>query len=117
MRRSLLPMIAGLFLLAFAAPASAGVCYDWACDETTRICEFDASCTYLGTTFLYWEWDFGDGTIYRDYNSPYATHAYDYRNWENVKLTVHYWWDSSIDCDIYIWNPVGPPVPTYGRCE
>jgi PKD domain len=117
MKRSLVTLVAGLFLLALATPAHAGVCYDWSCDETTRVCNFDASCTNLGTTIMYWHWNFGDGTTYLSSTSPLATHAYDYRNWAHVTLTVHYWWDSSIGCDIIIWNTVGPAVPTWGQCN
>jgi hypothetical protein len=66
---------------------------------------------------MYWQWTFGDGTSYLSYTSPLATHAYDYRNWATVRLTVHYWWDSSVSCDITIWNTIGPPVATFGRCS
>lgn len=117
MRHGLLVAVVGLFLAAFATPAKAGVCYTWDCDESTRVCNFDASCTYLGTSILYWDWNFGDGTTFRSYSSPMATHGYDYRNWSHVTLSVHYYFDSAIGCDITIWNTVGPPVPTYGTCN
>jgi hypothetical protein len=117
MIRGILSLAVGLLLLALARPADAGVCYTWDCDETTRVCQFDASCTNLGTTIMYWSWDFGDGSSFLSYTSPQAVHGYDYRNWEHVTLTVHYWWDSSIGCDIIIWNTVGPPVATFGTCS
>jgi hypothetical protein len=112
-----LTLVLGLFALTVPAAATNKPCYDWSCNETTHVCSFDASCSTFSSSLFRYAWDFGDGnttntgvaTITHTYSIPYP------------HVTLSLWFlDSatvSTDCDIVVWNNIGPTQLTYGRCK
>lgn len=108
-----------VFALAFAGRAEATntACYDWNCNDSTHVCTFDAGCTTIttGSIFLY-HWDYGDGT-YDNTTTQYAMHTFS-TAYPTVTLTVFLFGGTEPvqGCQIVVWNQVGPPLATYGRC-
>lgn len=114
-------IILGLFLLISAGLADRAeattACYTWDCNEFTKVCSFDASCsTWTGNLWRF-RWDFGDGSGYTFTGSPTITHSYT-SPYPTVQLTVIPLSTSqaSVSCQIIVFNNVGPPLPTYGDC-
>jgi hypothetical protein len=116
--RHKLAFFAGCFLLmAVASRAGATTaCFDWSCNDTTHVCSFDASCSSWTGNLFGTSWDFGDGntafvtglTTTHSYSTPYPT----------VQLTVVplSTGTASVSCGIVVWNNIGPPRATSGRC-
>jgi hypothetical protein len=109
-----------LAVLAFSGTAHATntACYDWSCNDSTHVCSFDASCSTITTGSLYqYHWDFGDGT-YDNTTTATTTHTSSIA-YPTVTLTVLVLSGSDAEkgCEIVVWNQVGPPLATYGRCS
>jgi len=105
---------------AFAAPALANsACYDWDCDFDTKTCDFDASCTTFTQGSLWrYRWDFGDGGYPVLTGSATISHTYSISG-AYVNLTVIPFSADNfeVECFITVYNVVGPPLPTAGRCQ
>lgn len=104
-----------------AAPAEgATACFDWSCDESTLLCDFDTSCS-TGQPYI-WKFHFtwGDGT--QSNYSAVTSWQHQYTSsdaYPHVRLLVVPWGESmtEVTCQITVYNQIGPPVlPTEGRC-
>jgi hypothetical protein len=107
-------------MLPVAAQAHNVACYDWDCNETTKVCSFDASCTELHGLLWRYRWDFGDGSGFVFTGSPTIQHQYSPSfPFPNVELRVIPYdvdW-FSVTCQILVYNTFGPPRPTSGTCS
>ncbi len=113
-----------LFVMAFSGRAEATnvACYDWSCDDTpgtTHVCAFDAGCSSItqGSVWRY-AWDFGDGASALT-GSPTTSHTFSSSySFSVVTLTVWLFGgtEPTVNCEILIFNIVGPPQPVSGRC-
>lgn len=114
-KRMLVSMLALLMPLVLGTKAKAAkVCFDWDCNESTKICEFDPGCTTPApdppdSWDFVWTW--GDGTwehtgpgvVYHQYDEP----------WVIVTLEANYLsCEPTVTCTIQVYNNVGPPLPT-----
>lgn len=118
MKRLLIPAFMVLVTFGLAQAAQATACFDWSCNEDTRSCTFDASCSTANPYVWKWQFYWGDGTNTYLEGSPYFTHQYSV-NYATVTLKVHSFQTPSlqeVSCEINIRNIVGPPFPTWGRC-
>lgn len=118
MRRIFVAMAASVLFLAFAAPSQAtDACYTWDCDEATRTCTFDASCSTWTGLWRY-RWDFGDGSGLVLTGNPSIQHTFS-GNYSTVELMViPYSTDpDAVSCEVIVKNNVSPPLPTSGTCD
>ncbi len=103
--------------LGAARAEAATACYTWDCNDSTRVCTFDASCsTWTGSLWRF-NWNFGDGTSTLT-GSATVTHTYSVA-YPTVTLTVIPLSSSedSAACGIVVWNAVGPAQGTEGSCQ
>jgi hypothetical protein len=101
------------------AEATNHACFDWSCNESTHVCTFDASCTTFTSGQLWrYRWDFGDGAGYFFTGSAITSNTYSIP-YPTVTLTVVPFGADlfSVSCGIVVWNNIGPPRATYGRCQ
>lgn len=119
MRKALLT--AGLFVAILAQSnraAATTACYSWNCNEDTKVCSFNASCSSWTGSLFRFRWDFGDGSGYSLTGSSTITHTYTSPPYPYVQLTVIPLSSSeaSVSCQIVVWNNIGPWQPTSGNC-
>lgn len=123
MRRILCFALAALGSLALAGAAHATACTAWSCNETTRVCNFDMSCSDIpgsGSSFSHYVLHYGDGTSTGNTTDPTHTKTYS-QNSANITVEVHGSGGSitllqTIKCYITIRNVVGPALPSSGTC-
>ena len=121
MRVAVLALV-GLACLCMSAQAQGTACFDWSCDSSTGVCSFNSSCSTIQSPGFLWRysWTFGDGgsalTGNATLNHTYSTSGGCYYPW--VKLTVIPFNTNpfSVECQITVWECVGPPQGTSGRC-
>lgn len=122
--RAALFALLGLAFLSAGAQAQGTACFDWSCDSSTGICSFNSSCSTITSPGFLWRysWTFGDGsgtflTGSSTINHTYSTSGGCY--YPNVKLTVIPFNTNPFDvqCEITVWECVGPPQGTSGRCS
>jgi PKD domain len=104
-----------------AAEATNHACFDWSCNDSTYVCSFNAGCTTLTNGQLWrYRWDFGDGAGYYLTSSAMINNTYSSSlPYPTVTLTVIPL-DTpsfSVTCEIVVYNNIGPPRATYGRCQ
>jgi hypothetical protein len=112
-----------LVLLSVNAHAANVACFDWSCDSSTGACSFNSSCSQIASPGTLWRysWDFGDGnsalTGSSTTNNTYSSSSGCY--YPTVELTViPFNTDAfSVECEIVVWNCVGPAQGTSGRCS
>jgi hypothetical protein len=113
-------VFAGMLSLA-SAPAHAGACFDWFCDQSTGTCTFDASCSTASPSIYKYNFDFGDGTTTGLTGTATWSHTFTSGYDSNVSLTIIFFSGSgsaTVTCPI--WHhilPVGPQPPFAGRCQ
>jgi PKD domain len=104
-----------------AAQATNKACFDWSCNDTTYVCSFNSACTTLTNGQLWrYRWDFGDGAGYYFTSSSTVNNTYSSSlPYPTVTLTVIPLDTDpfSVTCEIVVYNNIGPPRPTYGRCQ
>ncbi|HEX6904913.1 MAG TPA: hypothetical protein VF789_34715 [Thermoanaerobaculia bacterium] len=122
MRRILCFALAALGSLTIASAAHATACATWSCNETTRVCDFDMSCSSVpsGSSFSHYVLNYGDGTSTGNTTDPTHTKTYS-QNSANITVEVHSGFGSfvllqTIKCYITVRNVVGPPLPSSGTC-
>lgn len=109
----------GFLGLAAGQAEAATACFDWSCDDSTYLCTFDASCS-VGLPYI-WKYNFffGDGNSSGLIGSSTTQHQYAWGDpHPDVKLLIVPQWEdvTEVTCEILIYNIVGPPLPTSGRC-
>lgn len=119
-RRSLSFALAALGMMVLAGAAHATACFTWDCDETTRVCTFNTSCSSIpsGASLTGYRLIYGDGNSTGTSTTTSYSHGYS-QNFANVTLEVYsfgYTLEQTVQCDINIRNVVGPPLPTSGTC-
>ena len=117
-------MIAASMLLlsiAFAGNAAADTaCFDWACNETTRVCTFDFGCSSADPFIWKYSFNYGDGTSTGLTGATVYTHQYGNGVfYPTVNLTIYPWSNNGstqVSCQIVVRNAFSPGLPTSGRC-
>jgi hypothetical protein len=115
--------LVGLAFLSVGAQAQGTACFDWSCDSSTGICSFNSGCSTITSPGFLWRysWTFGDGnsdlTGSNLTSNDYSGGPGCYYPW--VKLTVIPFNTNpfSVECQITVWECVGPPQGTSGRCS
>lgn len=120
-RVALLALV-GLAFLSVGAQAQGTACFDWSCDSSTGQCSFDSGCSTIQSPGFLWRysWDFGDGSGTALTGSDTINHTYSGGCfYPDVKLTVIPFNTDPFDvqCEIVVWECVGPPQGTSGRCQ
>lgn len=112
-------VLSTLFLALPGLAQASSACFDWDCDETTHICDFDASCsTFGGGQIWRYRWDFGDGSGLTFTGSPNISHSYSVAYPEvTLTLIMLSGTDDDETCEIVVYNAVGPAQGTEGRCQ
>jgi hypothetical protein len=124
MKGSKVAVLGFLFLIFLSVNAHAAnvACFDWSCNSTTGVCSFNSGCSQIASPGYLWRysWDFGDGntalTGSSTTSNTYATGSGCY--YPKVKLTVIPFNTDpfSVECEIVVWECVGPAQGTSGRC-
>jgi hypothetical protein len=110
-------LVVAFFSISQRAEATTA-CYSWSCDEITKICSFNSSCSSWTGSLYRFSWDFGDGTGTFLTGSSTINHTYTTPPYPYVKLTVIPLSSSTADvtCQIVVWNNVGPTQNPFGNC-
>lgn len=122
MRKVMIVLVFFLVSAAFGSPVAADTaCFDWSCNESTRTCTFDFSCSSASPFIWKYAFDFGDGTSTGLTGATFYTHQYSSGVFfPVVTLSIMPWSDNGMteaSCQIVVKNPFGPPLPTSGRCS
>lgn len=122
MKKILLPLFAFVAVLCIAsAPAHAGACFDWSCDQSTGACSFDASCSTASPYVYKYNFNWGDGSTTGLTGSATWNHTFTSGYDSNVTLTIIFFSGSgshSVTCPVFHHIfPVGPQPPSGGRCQ
>ncbi len=122
MKRILCFALAAFGSLALASAAHAEACATWSCNETTRQCSFNLSCSSLpaGSSLSHYVLNYGDGSSTGNTTTTTHNHTYS-QNSATITIEVHGSGGSfvplqTIKCYITIQNVVAPPLPTSGTC-
>lgn len=79
------PYRTGQELLLMAKPANA--CFTWSCNNSTRACTFNATCSAMPRNAGVYRWNFGDGAT-QNTTSTSVSHTYGTSNIYTVTLTL-----------------------------
>ncbi|MFL6235752.1 MAG: hypothetical protein ACJ76N_21660 [Thermoanaerobaculia bacterium] len=114
-------VLAILGWLTLAGAAHATACFTWSCNETTRVCSFNTSCSSIqaGDSLTGYKLTYGDGTSTGTSTTTSYSHTYS-QNSADVTLEVvsaaGFTELQTIKCYLTIHNVIGPPLPTSGTC-
>jgi hypothetical protein len=108
----------GSLVLAGAARATA--CFTWSCNETTRVCSFNTSCSSVpaGDSLTGYKLTYGDGSSTGTSMTTSYSHNYG-QNSADVTLEVPSFGFTelqTIKCYITVRNVVTPLLSTSGTC-
>ena len=120
MKNALSFALAILGSLALAGAAHATACFTWSCNETTRACSFNTSCSSVpaGDSLTGYKLIYGDGSSTGTSTTTSYSHTYG-QNSADVTLEVPSFGFTelqTIKCYITVRNVVTPLLPTSGTC-
>ena len=120
MKNALSFVLAILGSLVLAGAAHATACFTWSCNETTRACSFNTSCSSVpsDSSLTGYKLIYGDGTSTGTSTTTSYSHTYS-QNSADVTLEVPssgFTELQTIKCYITVRNVVGPALPTSGTC-